>query len=390
MISRGSPHFIAVGLLAAQCWAATAAHAAEPRRSSSVAEAFDAAMRAWVAKHDIPRASVAVMRKDRLVFAEGYGGRGANERVAIWSMSKPITGVCIATLVQEGKLAFDATLGEVLAPMFARHGPPSDERLNSVTVAQLLSHRSGLPEQFGDNRFAPGAPELLRQRPLQQATAAILLPAIVKVRLATEPGAKYAYSNVGFLLLGEIVATVTGQSYEKACGERVLAKAGIRDPRLDAKWGRLLQSTAGWGLSGPEYLGFARLLSRRRDGVLTPATHDFMRVAEGKWIDDRRVFAYTMGVNLHTFPAAPPNIYHGGGWLWHGTYAEKRGTWFVLANDGTAWFASFDGMLSFSNPKEVGELQEALWRAYRSVTVWPTHDLFARMGVGPVASRRAQ
>lgn len=375
---------------AALCWTVAAAHAAEPRRRVTAAEAFDAAMRAWMAKHAIPRGSIAVMRKDRLILAEGYGDRGANERIAVWSMSKPITGVCIATLVQEGKLSFDTTLGKVLAPMLAKYGPPQDERLPGITVAQLLSHRSGLPEQVGDDRLAPGAVQLLRRHPLQGATADMLLPGIVKVQLSTPPGAKYAYSNIGFLLLGEIVAAVTGQSYERACGARVLARAGIRDPSLDPKWGQLLQATAGWGLSGPEYLAFARLLSRRRDGVLAPATHDFMRAAAGKWIDSRRVVAYTMGVSLHTFPAAPPNIYHGGGWLWSGTYAERRGTWFVLAGDGTAWFASFDGMLSFSNPKEVGELQEALWRAYHSVTSWPTHDLFAKMGIGPIVTRRAQ
>jgi CubicO group peptidase (beta-lactamase class C family) len=338
-----------------------------------------------MAKHDIPRGGVAVMRRDHLVFAAGYGGRGANERVAVWSMSKPVTGVCIATLVQEKKLAFDDPIGRFLAPVFAKHGPPRDERLARVTVAQLLAHRSGLPEQVGDNRFAPGAIQLLQQRPLEEAAVEMLLPAILKASLATPPGEKYAYSNVGFLLLGLIVEAVTGQSYEQACGERVLAKAGIRQPRLDGKWGHLLQATAGWAMSGPEYLAFARLLSQRQNGVLTPATHGWLRSAEGKWIDDGRVVAYTLGVNLHTFAKAQPNIYHGGGWLWHGKYSEKRETWFVLVNDGTAWVASFDGMLSFSNPKEVGELREALWRASRSVTMWPAHDLFPQMGVGAVA-----
>ena len=95
--------------------------------------------------------------------------------------------------------------------------------------------------------------------------------------------------------------------------------------------------------------------------------------------------AYTLGVNIHTFANAEPNIYHGGGWLWSGTYAERRGTWFVLTNAGVAWFASFDGMLSYSNPKEVGELHEALWQASRRVSSWPAHDLFAEMGVGSIA-----
>ena len=122
--------------------------------------------------------------------------------------------------------------------------------------------------------------------------------------------------------------------------------------------------------------------------------HDWLRAPADKWINERRVVAYTLGVNIHTFANAEPNIYHGGGWLWSGTYAERRGTWFVLTNAGVAWFASFDGMLSYSNPKEVGELHEALWQASRRVSSWPAHDLFAEMGVGPIArsgeARRAR
>jgi CubicO group peptidase (beta-lactamase class C family) len=361
---------------------------------TSPTAAFDAAMRGWMAKHNIARGSVAVMFKDRLVFAAGYGDRALNERIAVWSMSKPITGVCVAILVQEGKLSFDDPIGKLLAPVFAKHGDPGDERLRGVTVAQLLAHRSGLTESVGDNRFAPGAVQLLQQRPPSEATVDMLLPAIMQLQLAASPGARYAYSNVGFLLLGQIIEAVTGEPYERACGERVLAKAGIREPRLDPKWGRLLQATAGWALSGPEYLAFARLLSRRSDGPLTGAIHDWLRSPADKWINERQVYAYTLGVNIHTFAKAEPNIYHGGGWLWSGTYAERRGTWFVLTNAGVAWFASFDGMLSYSNPKEVGELHEALWQASRRVSSWSAHDLFAEMGVGPIAktgeARRAR
>ena len=273
---------------------------------TSAAAAFDAAMRGWMAKHSIPRGSVAVMVEDRLVFAAGYGDRAANERVAVWSMSKPITGVCIAILVQEGKLALDDPVGKLLAPVLAKHGDPGDERLRGVTVAQLLAHRSGLPESVGDNRFAPGAVQLLQQRPLSEATVDMLLPAIMKLQLAASPGARYAYSNVGFLLLGQIIEAVTGEPYERACGERVLAKAGIREPRLDPKWGRLLHATAGWALSGPEYLAFARLLSRRGDGPLTGAMHDWLRAPADKWINERRVVAIRWASTSTPLPMPSP------------------------------------------------------------------------------------
>ncbi len=134
-----------------------------------------------------------------------------------------------------------------------------------------------------------------------------------------------------------------------------------------------------------------RLLARRPKGPFTQATHDWLRRADGKWIDDRRANAYTLGVMLRLFPNASPNIYHGGGWLWRqgdavgGALFEKRGTWFVLTNDGLAWFASYDGAHSDSEPAAVVELRELLWRAARSVTSWPAIDEFPAMGIGPIS-----
>src|SRR5262249_28580772 len=148
------------------------------------------------------------------------------------------------------KLGFDDPIGSLLGPAFAKYGQPADERLMRVTVAQLLAHRSGLPRTVGNNQFAPGGIELLQRRPLAEATADMLMPSIMKQRLTAEPGAEHQYSNVGYLLLGEVIETVTGAPYETECARRVLAKAGIAQPTLDAKWGRLLTAAAGWALSG--------------------------------------------------------------------------------------------------------------------------------------------
>ena len=49
---------------------------------------FDDTMRTWTATHHVPRSSIAVMRNDRLMFAAGYGGRGASDRLPVWSLSK--------------------------------------------------------------------------------------------------------------------------------------------------------------------------------------------------------------------------------------------------------------------------------------------------------------
>ena len=55
-----------------------------------------------------------------------------------------ITGVCLATLVRDGKVTFAMPMREALARFFERHGRPADRRFEDVTVEQLLTHRSGL------------------------------------------------------------------------------------------------------------------------------------------------------------------------------------------------------------------------------------------------------
>jgi CubicO group peptidase (beta-lactamase class C family) len=72
-------------------------------QSTSAAEFFDAAMQCWMGAHSVPRGSVAVTCNNRLVVAAGYGGRAANERVPVWSLSKVITALCVASLIRKAR-----------------------------------------------------------------------------------------------------------------------------------------------------------------------------------------------------------------------------------------------------------------------------------------------
>ena len=263
------------------------------------AELFDDAMRTWRAAHGVSRASVAVMHDDRLVFAAGYGGRGANERVPVWSLSKAITALCIATLIRDEKLSFLDPIGRLLAPVFRKFGDPADQRLKNVTVAQLLIHRSGIPRSADDNQFAPGLVQLLRERAPCEASVEMLMPQVMKVPLVREPGSEFEYTNMGYILLGQIIEALTGKSYVAACEERVLARAGIKAVSLDRDWGALMQAAAGWALSGPEYLAFARLLRVEQHSVLTQETSQFLTTPDDSWTDANRRVGYTLGVFVH-------------------------------------------------------------------------------------------
>ena len=79
----------------------------------------------------------------------GLSSRGFNANpdapTLIGSMSKAVTGACIATLIGEGKLSFTTPMKDAMPGYFRNFGPPADTRLMDVTVEQLLAHRSGLP-----------------------------------------------------------------------------------------------------------------------------------------------------------------------------------------------------------------------------------------------------
>jgi CubicO group peptidase (beta-lactamase class C family) len=309
----------------------------------------------------------------------------------VWSLSKAITAVCIASFIKEGRLQLNNPIGPVLAPVIAKFGEPNDERLAGITVAQLLSHRSGIPRAIDDNLFAPGLVQLLRQRPPRDATIEMLMPQIMKASLVRDPGTDFEYSNMGYVLLGQIIEVLSGKSYEIACVEQVLAKAGIKDsPSLDRDWGGIMYAASGWALSGPEYLAFARLLHLRPQSLFTAETREFLQSSDGKWMNVEQTVAYTLGVIVRPGAGAFPDFLHSGGHNWNqadaagGPIDEARGTSFLLAGDGIAWFASYDGLSAGTNPEATKALDQAFWRARESVSSWPEHDQFPSMGIAPI------
>ncbi|MCW5748573.1 MAG: serine hydrolase, partial [Alphaproteobacteria bacterium] len=228
---------------------------AQPPSSAPTIDAFDRTFRDWMQEHGVARGMLAVGWQRRLVFERGYGGFDPAARVLLASLSKAITGRCVAALVLDGRLRLDSTVGEVLAPFFRQHGAPDDPRLKDATVAQLLVHRAGFAAAPRD-LMTPAAIELLqRTRSPASASPAELLAATLSAPLAAAPGTAFAYSNIGYLTLGVMIETVTGESYERFCARTVLEPAGIAEPSLDPAW-RAFSSFGGWQLSGAEYLAF--------------------------------------------------------------------------------------------------------------------------------------
>ncbi|HMG21679.1 MAG TPA: serine hydrolase domain-containing protein [Kofleriaceae bacterium] len=156
----------------------------------------------------------------RLERAWGLASRAWNApnlpttRFNLGSMNKMFTAVAIGQLLERGVLALDDTVGKHL-PAF---GNPEVRR--KVTIRHLLTHTSGLGSFFNDEFEA----RKLRIREVRD-----YLPIIAHDSLAFEPGARWQYSNSGFILLGAIVEAASGENYFRYVRDHIHAPAGMRD-----------------------------------------------------------------------------------------------------------------------------------------------------------------
>jgi len=119
------------------------------RADMPVPDALDASFREWLAANHLSSAELAVMKNGRPARSFGYGGWTADQPEVVASLSKAITAVCIARLVDAGRLSFTTTLGDVLTKDFEALGEPVDPRFKTITIEQLLTHRSGLGRDSG-------------------------------------------------------------------------------------------------------------------------------------------------------------------------------------------------------------------------------------------------
>ena len=158
----------------------------------------------------------------------------ASTTMMAYSMSKPITAAAVLLLVEEGRIGLDAPITDFLTAIPYRP---------QISVRQLLSHTSGIPNPIPLRWVHPAAAHATFDE--AAALAAVLAR---HGRLASPPGARYAYSNAAYLLLGAIIQETTGQDYEPFCKATVLAPLGARGAALDPAW-RILSSYGGWRMS---------------------------------------------------------------------------------------------------------------------------------------------
>lgn len=171
-----------------------------------------------------PGAAVLVLVNGQVEFQHGYGladlrsqraiDKRTNFRLA--SVTKQFTAMAVMLLVHDGKLHYDDRLSDLL-PHFPRYG-------RTITVRELLNHTSGLADY--EDLMPPVDPH----RPLEEVQIHDTdVLALLEQQQGTkfQPGSSWAYSNSGYVLLGLLVARVSGSPFADCLRDRIFAPLGM-------------------------------------------------------------------------------------------------------------------------------------------------------------------
>jgi CubicO group peptidase (beta-lactamase class C family) len=205
---------------------------------------LDPILRSLIEKHDVPGAVGAIVQGDRVVALGSAGVRKlgappafeATDVIHLGSDTKAMTAMLIAQLIDQKKLAFDTPMREVFPDL----ADAMDPAMAKVTVRDLLDHTSGLAANLDWWALNAGKADLRAKRRRAVAKALSAPP-------ASSVG-KFAYSNVGYVVLGAIVEAKTKKPWEEVVRRELfepleMKTGGFGPPgtigKIDEPWGHI-------------------------------------------------------------------------------------------------------------------------------------------------------
>ena len=162
----------------------------EPTSETDIYNDIDNYLQSCAENAHIPSMSVIIVDKDNVLFSNSYGEcESCDTPFLLGSVSKSFTAVCVMQLAEQGKIDLNAHISMYL---------PNATDGDKITVSQLLNHTSGLGEH----------------------------QTLKNYRIINEQGT-HNYANVNYSLLGEIIETVSGKSYNDYITEYVFEPLGL-------------------------------------------------------------------------------------------------------------------------------------------------------------------
>ena len=379
---------------------------------------FDRLMISFIEAHKVPGAALAVARDGQLVYARGFGYADVeaqqpvqpNSLFRIASVSKPFTSAAIMQLVQAGNLKLSDTWYPILG-LHPRNDQHLDPRLRQITILELLQHRGGWDR---DKSFDPMFRSVLIAKTLgarPPADQEQIIQYMLGQPLDFDPGQRYAYSNFGYCILGQVIHKVSHEPYEQYVRQHVLAPLGIHNMRL----GRSLPRYRAPGEVKYYGKGMGTSVFAENLGQKVPWCYGGWDIeamdAHGGWI--------ASAVDLVRFGAAfdhpehskilsaraveetfarPPGeagmdkgkpavVFYGCGWsvrevgggkinTWHTGLLDGTSTLLVRRADRLTWAVLFNASEDPQGKNLANQIDPLVHQAADQVKRWPDKDLF--------------
>ena len=190
-------------------------------------DGFDARVEALRNRTGVPGMAIAIVENGQVTLAKGYGVRKLGSTTAVdahtifptGSTGKAFTVAALGILVDQGRIGWDDKVIDHL-PGFQMYDPWVTREM---TIRDLLVHRSGLGLGAGDLLFVP-------RSNLGRAEA---VKRLRHIKPASSFRSGYAYDNILYMVAGQLIEAVTGQTWEAFTADHVLKPAGMLDSTAD-------------------------------------------------------------------------------------------------------------------------------------------------------------
>jgi D-alanyl-D-alanine carboxypeptidase len=320
------------------------------------------------AKHGLNQVWFRAEKNGQVLADVGLGGANPDAPIRVASLTKSITAIAVALLIQDGRLSLDSKLGDLLGPMFAQRGHPLDPSLQNITVERLLSHTAGLrANRYADPRHGFREGQVLRAL---NEDASVFDFIVTSGEDRSNGSRRYVYSNLSYAFLGLVVEAVSGESYGEFCRQRIFGPLGI--PSVTAAPGKYhaMESFAGWQISTEDMIKiWTKTFNRANPSILGAATLQntlFGKLGEEGYNSYYVLGAYTLGVNI--LPSKDDSSYrirHGGldsyGLAVSPTNTTMTTTWMEITEPGgVAWIVACDSGLNADEHMQIADEVRAL------------------------------
>lgn len=326
--------FLLIVLFAAPCFA-----------QEALTAKVDALVKDEQQKNKVPGVSVAVVKDGNIVYAKGYGLANVELNVPVkpetifqsGSVGKQFTAAALMLLVEEGKINLDEKIGKYLGTV--------PDSWKNITVRQLLTHTAGLANDFSPDVYQ------------KNYTENEILKLAQTLPVEAAPGERWAYSNIGYKVLGILIGKVAGKFYGDFMQERIFKPLKMTTARIISETDIVPNRASGYTtdnkgeLKNQEWV--SPTMNTTADGSLYLTTLDMAKwdaalstekllkksSLEQMWtpvkLNDGKTYPYGFAWSLNTI-GTHRIIEHGGAWQGFTThiarYPDDKLTVIVLDN----------------------------------------------------------